>query len=226
MRGQMQILEGLSPVPLSVIPAGAQRRAGTQGGARRPWVPDRPSGPSGMTRFAGAALALALAPGAARAAVFGVSIANGSASLGNLLITSSPASVRVDAGTGAVSVVSGGAVLLKANGAPAGPAPIQTVTITCTNSSGNCKATYTVSVTVAAVSGQATGVSAINVANLTATAGSVTFSGAAEGPPGQMFTLTSSSASFTVSFAVGATATLVSGSGHSAAWSYNVRISP
>lgn len=173
-------------------------------------------------------LAVIFAAGAARAETFNVSINNTSASVGNLAITSSPAQVRVAAGTGAVSIVSGGAVRLKANGAPPGNAPVQTVTVSCTNVSGagNCKNTYRVYVTAASVTGQATAVTMINVANLTATSGSVTFSPASEAAPGQIFTLTSSSASFTVTFSVGATVSLSAGAGHSASWSYNVRISP
>lgn len=172
------------------------------------------------------ALASGLAASAAHAETLTVSVSNSPVSVGNLVITSSPASVRVAAGTGAVSIVSGGAVRIKANGAAAGNVPAQTVTVACAQTPGNCKTTYKVTITQAAVSGQATSISRINVSNPTFTSGTGTFSSAPEAAPGQIFTITGSSSAFTVTFTLGATAVITAGAGHTASWSYNVRVAP
>lgn len=180
-------------------------------------------------RFTSTILALSFtaAAGAAHAETVSVTgISNSSVALGNLIITASPASVKVAAGTGAVSVVSGGAVRIKANGAAPGNAPQQTVTVTCTATAGNCKNTYRIIITQAAVSGQASNISRINVANLTQLSGTVSFSAAPEAAPGQIFTITSTSNAFSASFSIGATVVLNAGAGHTASWSYNVKISP
>lgn len=171
-------------------------------------------------------LASAAAAGAARAETFTVTISNSPVSIGNLVITSSPASVKVAAGTGGVSVVSGGAVRVKANGAAPGNVPVQTVTVACAQSAGNCKNTYKVTITQAGVSGQAASISKINVANLTFAAGSGSFSAAPEAAPGQIFTITGGSNTFTVTFTLGSTVVLNAGAGHTASWSYNVRVAP
>lgn len=174
-----------------------------------------------------ASAAAAAAAGAAHAETLSlVSISNSPVAVGNLVITSSPASIKVTAGTGAVSVVSGGAVRVKANGVAPGNVPVQTVTVTCTANPGNCKNTYKILITQAAVSGQAGSISKINVANLTFTMGSGSFSSAPEAAPGQIFTITGNSTSFTATFALGSTVVLNSGAGHTASWSYNVKISP
>jgi len=174
------------------------------------------------------ALAAAAAAGAARAETITVSISNSPVSVGNLVITSSPASVKVTAGTGGVSIVSGGAVRIKANGAAPGNASVQTVTVACASNPGNCKNTYKVTITQAAVSGQATSISKINVSNLTFASGNGTFSSTSppEASPGQIFTITGTSNNFTATFALGATAVITAGAGHTASWSYNVRVAP
>jgi hypothetical protein len=171
-------------------------------------------------------LAVAAAAGAAQAETITVSISSAAVSIGNLVITSSPASVKVTAGTGEVSIVSGGAVRIKAAGAAPGAAPVQTVTVQCVGGAGNCKNTYNVLITQAAVAGQAASVSRINVANLTVTQGSATFSSAPEAAPGQIFTITGGSNNFTATFALGSTVVLNAGAGHTASWSYNVRVTP
>jgi hypothetical protein len=168
-------------------------------------------------------LGLMAAAGAARAETVTVSVSPASVDLGNLIITSSPAQIKVTAGSGAVSVVSGSAVRIKTNGASPANVPAQTVTVSCSGPPSNCKNTYRVTITSAGVTGNATSVTKINVANLSGPAG-VSFSAAPEASPGQIFTINSSANSFTVTFTVGATTMIASTPGHTASWSYNVQV--
>jgi hypothetical protein len=169
------------------------------------------------------ALAAAAATGAAHAETVNVTISSPSVSVGNLVITSSPASVKVTAGTGGVSVVGGGGVRIKTNGAAPGNVPTQTVTVDC-GGAGNCKKTYRVLITQASVSAPATSISKINVSNIGFTAGTGSFSSAPEAAPGQIFTITPTSNTFTLTFTLGATAVIAAGAGHNASWSYNVQV--
>jgi hypothetical protein len=172
------------------------------------------------------ALASAAAAGAAHAEIVNVSLSSPSVSVGNLVITSSPVSLKVTGG-GVVSIVGGG-VRIKANGV-ATTLPTQTVTVQCGGVTTCKNAVFKVVITQAAVSGRATSISAINVSNQSFTAGNGSFSAASEAAPGPtpMFTITGgNSNNFTFVFTLGSTVVLGAGAGNTASWSYNVRVAP
>jgi len=139
--------------------------------------------------------------------------------IGKVVADSSVSRFHVDAATGAVTRVSGTAIRLTAT-----DATVPTVTITCTQSSGNCKKTYTVTITNGTTtSGRSTTIPTFNVSNLSTQAG-VTFSPAAPGPAAPLvFSIVSTNNSFTASFKLAFDATFNSSAvTGSAAWTYSV----
>jgi len=170
-------------------------------------------------------LALAGAVQSASAETLTVSIANDSPDLGNILITTASAQAKVTAGTGAVSFSGGTAVRVKKNGVTPGNIPAQTVTVTCAGT-GNCKKSYGIFITAVSVSGQATSIPLVNVANLTCPTVTCTTPSGTERVPTNatpIITIVSNQNSFSMSFTLGASAVLNKPGGQVASWSYNVR---
>ena len=152
------------------------------------------------------------------------SITNSTAAIGNIVLISSSAQLRVAAGTGAVTFPSGTATRISGSGA----APLQTVTVTCASPPQNCKNTYKVFVSQVSVTGRATGISSVNASNPTAVSGSLSFSASTpEASPSAatpLFTVTSTSNTFSFTFRIGSTATLGAGAGNAAGWTYRVQV--
>ena len=173
-------------------------------------------------------LAAATAANAETVTVGGIS----TSSVGNVVVVSSTAQIKVAAANGAVSFPSGTAVRIKTNGASPGNVPVQIVTVTCVNSPGNCKNLYKVFVSNAGVSGQATSLNAVNFSNPSAVSGLSYSASSGEAAPSAtvpLFTVTSTNNSFSFTFQIGATATVHAiaspNASQNTAWNYNVRVS-
>ena len=166
----------------------------------------------------GFGLTLVLGVGASHAENLSIS-AIPALGIGKVVADSSVSRFHVDAATGAVTRVSGTAIRLTAT-----DATVPTVTITCTQSSGNCKKTYTVTITNGTTtSGRSTTIPTFNVSSLSTQAG-VTFSPAAPGPAAPLvFSIVSTNNSFTASFKLAFDATFNSSAvTGSTAWTYSV----
>jgi hypothetical protein len=139
--------------------------------------------------------------------------------VGKVVADSSVSRFHVDAATGVVTRVSGTAIRLTATNAA-----VPTVTITCAQMSGNCKKTYTVTITNGTTtSGRSTTIPTFNVSNLSTQAG-VTFSPAAPSPAAPLvFSIVSTNSTFTASFKLAFDATFNSSAvTGSTAWTYSV----
>jgi len=166
----------------------------------------------------GFGLALVLGVGASHAENLSIS-AVPALGIGKVVADSSVSRFHVDAATGAVTRVSGTAIRLTATNAT-----VPTVTITCSASPGNCKHTYTVTITNGSTtSGRSTTIPAFNVSNLSTQAG-VTFSPAAPSPASPLvFSIVSTNNTFTASFKLAFDATFNSSAvTGSTAWTYSV----
>lgn len=165
-------------------------------------------------------LALVFGAGAAQAETLSVS-APTALGVGKVVADSSVSRFHVDAATGAVTRVSGTAIRLTATNAA-----VPTVTITCTASPGNCKHTYTVTITNGTTTqGRSTTIPAFNVSDLATQAG-VTFSPTAPGPASPLvFSIVSTNNNFTASFKLAFDATFnSSATTGSTAWTYTVAV--
>lgn len=166
----------------------------------------------------GLGLALFLGAGASRAENLSISVIP-ALGIGKVVADSSVSRFHVDAATGAVTRVSGTAIRLTATNAT-----VPTVTITCSAPPGNCKKTYTVTITNGTTSsGRSTTIPVFNVSNLSTQAG-VTFSSAAPSPAAPLvFSITSTNNTFTASFKLAFDATFNSSAvTGSTAWTYSV----
>jgi hypothetical protein len=169
----------------------------------------------------GCGLALVLGAGASHAENLSIS-AIPALGIGKVVADSSVSSFHVDAATGVVTRVSGTAIRLTATNAT-----VPTVTITCSAPPGNCKKTYTVTITNGTTAtGRSTAIPTFNISNLSTQAG-VTFSPAAPGPAAPLvFSIISTNSTFTASFKLAFDATFNSSAvTGSTVWTYSVVVS-
>lgn len=169
----------------------------------------------------GCGLALLLGVGAAQAETLSVS-APAALGVGKVVADSSVSRFHVDAATGVVTRVSGTAIRLTVT-----DAAVPTVTISCSAPPGNCRKTYTVTITNGTTtSGRSTSIASFNVSNLSTQAG-VTFSPAAPSPAAPLvFSIVSTNNTFTASFKLAFDATFNSSAiTGSTVWTYSVAVS-
>jgi hypothetical protein len=177
-------------------------------------------------------LAAGLVGGSASAETVTVAISNKTPALGNILITTGPAQAKVAASSGVVTFSGGTAFRVKTNGASPANIPVSTVTVTCTNSTGNCKATYHVYISAVSATGKATSVPLVNIGPPTCSSGltcTVTLSEKAPSDTVAFFDIVSTNnqgytATFTLGAGVNLNAATTANSG-AAQWQYKVRVS-